>query len=456
LGAVTSRPEAGGAYRWYCVILLAVIAVISYTDRYILNVLVEPLRKDMGLTDTQISLLQGAAFAVIYSIAGLPFGRLADRFNRRNLILFGIVLWSVATILCAFTHSFAEMFASRIAVGVGEASLAPAAVSLLSDLFPPSRRAGPLGTFITGTRLGSGMAIVLGGILLALVSSGSAAGRALSLGSSPWRSVIILVSLPCFVLAALMWATVREPSRSGGASAKTRPQSALAYFGAHRAGLAPLYFGVAALAVVDCALSAWMPTMLIRRFAFTAAEVGLVYGPIAVTAGCLGAAMAGAVGSRLTRQGHAAGIVTGAAGAISICVLLSAFALIPNSTLVLAVFGVFEFFAACTGVSVLIAINDAVPGSLRGLATSGVAFLSAIIGLGAGPSLVALVTQYVLHDPTALNVSIPCITVPFSLLSALLLWTARRRYAATAAAALAADRAVPTEEELREAVAYTG
>src|SRR5579862_1125004 len=176
-----SRP-----YAWTVVAILIATAVLSYTDRQVLSLLVDPIRGDMGITDTQISLLLGTAFAVIYGVAGIPLGFLADRISRRNLIFIGVSVWSLGTIACGLSHSFGEIFAGRIVVGLGEAALSPAAISLISDYFPPSRRGTAVGFFPSGIAMGSGAAILIGGGVLHVVESGALAATPLA-GQPAWR-----------------------------------------------------------------------------------------------------------------------------------------------------------------------------------------------------------------------------------------------------------------------------
>src|SRR5258707_4169348 len=149
VAAYPSRP-----YAWTVVAILIATAVLSYTDRQVLSLLVDPIRADLGISDTQISLLLGTAFAVVYGVAGIPMGYLADRTSRRNLIFVGVLVWSVGTLACGFSQSFGQLFAGRLVVGLGEAVLSPAAISLISDYFPPSRRGDPGGWFFSGPSLG--------------------------------------------------------------------------------------------------------------------------------------------------------------------------------------------------------------------------------------------------------------------------------------------------------------
>src|ERR1700742_1316150 len=153
-------PRAQG---WWAVAIFALAALLSYTDRQILSLLVDPIRGDLHISDTQLSILQGAAFAVLYSFIGLPLGRIADLVPRRWLLVFAVVVWSLGTIVCGLSHSFAQLFGARLLVGIGEAALAPAAMSLIGDYFPPTARATPTGVFLTGMVVGGGAAGGIGG-----------------------------------------------------------------------------------------------------------------------------------------------------------------------------------------------------------------------------------------------------------------------------------------------------
>src|SRR5580692_12481371 len=159
----TNASYASRGYAWTVVAILIATAVLSYTDRQVLSLLVDPVRHDLGISDTQISLLLGTAFAVIYGIAGIPFGMLADRTSRRNLIFFAVVVWSIGTVACGYSQSFGQLFAARIVVGLGESVLSPAAISLISDYFPPSRRGMAVGCFLSGIAIGIGASILIGG-----------------------------------------------------------------------------------------------------------------------------------------------------------------------------------------------------------------------------------------------------------------------------------------------------
>ncbi len=228
--AYPSRP-----YAWTVVAILIATAVLSYTDRQVLSLLVDPIRGDMGISDTQISLLLGTAFAVIYGVAGIPLGFLADRISRRNLIFAGVSVWSLGTIACGFSHNFGEIFASRIVVGLGEAALSPAAISLISDYFPPSRRGTAVGFFLSGIAMGSGVAILIGGGVLHAIELGALAATPLA-GYAPWRMVLLVIGGP-----GLLWAMaillIREPIRHAADGEPAPPLRRRAAPGGQRPGL---------------------------------------------------------------------------------------------------------------------------------------------------------------------------------------------------------------------------
>src|ERR1700754_5038778 len=201
-----SRP-----YAWTVVAILIATAVLSYTDRQVLSLLVDPIRGELGITDTQVSLLLGTAFAVVYGIAGIPLGFLADRTSRRNLIFCGVLVWTIGTLTCGLSHPFGQLFAGRLVVGLGEAVLSPAAISLISDYFPPARRGVAVGCFLSGIAMGIGAAILIGGGVLHFVQLGALAGTPLA-SQAPWRLLLVLIGAP-----GLLWAmgtgATREPVR---------------------------------------------------------------------------------------------------------------------------------------------------------------------------------------------------------------------------------------------------
>ena len=390
-----SRP-----YAWTVVAILVATAILSYTDRQVLSLVVDPIRDDLGIDDTKVSLLLGTSFAVIYGIAGIPLGWLADRVSRRNLIMAGLVVWSLATFACGFARGFGELFAARIFVGLGEAVLSPAAISLISDYFPPSRRGGAVGLFLTGIAMGIGGAILIGGAMLHLIESGL-----LSFGIAPWRTLLIMIGAPGLVWS-LAILSIREPVRRGQAeaalqgevTAETRPVAWL------RA--APIFLAIALGSLVDNAVGAWAPTLLIREFGIDPARVGILLG-LLLMAGFGGGVLLG--GILADRAGSAGGL----AGKLRLC-LAVALTIVPAGLLVASgnflgvLLGVPLYFALSGMVTAcgFSAILDFVPNRSRGLAMSIAFFLNVALGAGFGPTSVALAAGHLFGGDSGLGVAL--------------------------------------------------
>ena len=397
-----SRP-----YAWTVVAILIATAILSYTDRQVLSLLVDPIRADLGISDTQISLLLGTAFAVVYGFAGIPLGFLADRTSRRNLIFGGVLVWSIGTLACGFSRSFGELFAARIVVGLGEAVLSPAAISLISDYFPPSRRGTAVGCFLSGIAMGIGASILIGGGVLRLVESGAPAGTALA-AQPAWRLVLLVIGAPG-VLWALAILAIREPARRMTQTNVTTAQTA------ETAGLSrviPIYIVVALASLVDNAVGAWAPTLLIREFTRNAAQVGVVLG-LLLTAGFGGGVL---IGGWLADR-------AGARGGWSrklVVALISSLLILPVSLLVNAgqynvvLWSVPLYFALSGSVTALgfSAILDVVPNRSRGLAMAISFFLNVAIGAGVGPTAVAMASDRLFGANAGLG---PAITLTVAL-----------------------------------------
>jgi MFS family permease len=356
----------------------------------VLSLLVDPIRGDLGISDTQISLLLGSAFAVVYGVAGIPLGLLADRVSRRNLIFTGIVVWSVGTMACGLSRDFGQIFAGRFVVGLGEAALSPAAISLISDYFPPSRRGTAVGFFLSGIAIGSGAAIVIGGGVLHVVESGLLAGTPLA-PHAPWRLVLLAIGAP-----GLLWALsilfIREPVRRAAETPAQAP--APLHQGPFWVSVAPLYVMLAAASFVDNAVGAWAPSLLIRDFDRNPAQVGVELG-ILLTAGFGGGVLVGGV------LADRAGVRGGLARKMRVCLvaglLILPTSLLMNSSGYLLVLGGVPLYFALSGIVTAVgfsAILDVVPNRSRGLAMAVSFFLNVALGAGLGPTAVALAASH--------------------------------------------------------------
>ena len=421
-----TAPYPGKARAWSTVLILFATAVLAYTDRQVLSLLVDPIQHDLKINDTQMSLLLGTAFAVIYGIVGIPLGILADRKSRRNLILAGVAIWSVGTLACAVAPSFAMLFAARIIVGLGEAVLSPAAISLISDSFEPRRRGTAVGVYFTGIAIGVGGSIMIGGAVLDLVGHGLF-DRTPIADWAPWRLVLLAIGLPS-LLWSLVLLIVREPVRREDPIVEEF-EAAITAAPPRRSpltGIAPLYLVVAVASMVDNAVGAWAPSLLIRQFGVDPATVGVELGLLLILGYGGGMLAGGMLADRFA-------LWRGPNGKIELCGLavlatLPAALLINSASLsvVMAAIPVYFALSAVVTASGLSAILDATPNRRRGRAMAVSFFLNVAIGAALGPTLVALSGQHLFGTAAGLGPAISFTVIASYLLAALALLPAIR------------------------------
>ena len=293
---------------WYVVMVLMVCYTLSFVDRQILAFLVGPLKHDLHLSDTQIGLLQGMAFAVFYTLLGVPMGLLADRINRRNLIAIGVVFWSLMTALGSVARSFGSLAVVRMGVGVGEATLAPAAFSMIADYFPKERLSSALSVYSMGVQLGTGIALIAGGVVVQAVSNMPPVIIP-GLGTlEAWRLTFLVVGLPGLLVAMLL-GTVHEPAR--------RQPPALVFSERGRAGGSTLFaelrkrwrsvVGISIImacqAMSNYAFGGWSPAFFERVHHWPKSRTGIVLGVITIVMGCIGLVFGGRLSDRWLRAG---------------------------------------------------------------------------------------------------------------------------------------------------------
>jgi MFS family permease len=275
------------AYSWYALLLLTAVYVLNFLDRSLIYILFQPIKAEMAFSDLQLGLLGATSFVIFYSLLGVPFGRLADRVVRKNLIAGGLAVWSLFSGLTGFADSFWTIFLCRVMVGVGEATLGPAALSLLSDYFPPRMRATIQGVYASGVAIGSGLAFFLGGWI------GQSYG---------WRWAFYLLGFPGLALAALVF-LLREPARG-------RTEVAAVHYGREdwkillrSVPLRYLYVGYALFGLASNNLGIWVPTFFIRVHGMSLALIGTAAGILSVAVGVPVTVLGGYFSDRFRRFG---------------------------------------------------------------------------------------------------------------------------------------------------------
>ncbi len=406
--------------------------IVSILDRQILYLLVDPLRHDLGVTDVQISLLEGAAFSICYATLSLPLGLIADRYSRKRLAIAGVLCWSLATIVCGFASDFHTLFLCRIVVGLGEAALSPAAISMICDLAPPAKRGRPLSVLLTGTSLGKGATVLIVGLILALAGSRQFIFAPWVARMAPWREAFMVCGALGFVVAAL-FLTIREPARHLVAGQSATPWSLkakFAYVVRHARLLMPFFLCLSVLSIGNYGLAAWSPSLLMRHFGLTALQVGAWLGPALMVAGPFGSLMGGYLCDRASRRGGPPSRVLLVAIS-SLGFLPGAFAVFaPNAAIAIGLIAISTLSFSLTGAAHTTTNQDLVPAPMRGTAIGLVGFFVTFIGFAGGPLMIALMTEHLFRDPKLVGYSMAAAIAPAVLVAsgcAALSWLALRR-----------------------------
>jgi len=402
---VASRRDMAAVDLWYMTTLLTLSIIVSYVDRGVIAVLVPYLKAAFGLTDVEVSLLQGISFSLPFAVASLPVGRLVDRFNRRNIIIAGIVIWSASTIICGLAGSFWQLFAARAGIGIGEACLMPAAYSMVADSFKADRRGRAMSILTVAAALGGGAAKLLGGALLTLWSGTAMVHLPLAGAVETWRAVFLVTGMPGFIVALLMIA-VKEPRRN----THIVQQAGGGGFAGHAVRnwrlFVPLYLAFSSIFFLSYAVALWSPTVLSRIYGFAPGTAGMASGSLQLGGSITGSILAGLIGDMLikrnSRYGRLPLWIIGLAPALLAAPLLA----LPAAHFYLIGVGLAIFAVGLlTGVSYP-ALYDAVAPSMRGRSMAVYLFLANVVGFGGGTLGVALITEHLFANEMRVNYSV--------------------------------------------------
>jgi MFS family permease len=400
-------PSQGAAR--YAVVVLFLGFVMAYLDRQVIGLLIPSLKAGIGLSDTQVSLIQGIAFSAVFAFAGIPIGRCIDRANRRNIIVGGLVVWTLATILSGFASSFGQLFAARMVVGIGEACVAPATVSLLSDYVPPARRGRAIGLAQIGTPVGTMSSLILGGMLLSALQRGHSLAHWLPSGWRPWQVVFVAFGAPGLLVATLA-CFLREPPRRSLPSAGTGATSGpglLALLRARPATFAVFYGLFGCMGVMGYGLSSWGPTVLMRIYHLSPRTTGGLYGVAISGSAVLGAALSGFFSDYLARRRPQDGRSLMPLLLLPLEILaLFCFWRTHSLPVLIPIMGLCNFGVTTIGSSAYAALQEFVPNALRGQAVALHLLFLNLLGQGLAPTLIALMTDKVFHDEMRLQDSV--------------------------------------------------
>lgn len=424
-------------YAWYVVLVLLLIYILAYIDRQVLGVLVEPIKRDLDISDTQMSLLLGFAFAMFYTIVGLPMGRLADRSNRRNLVLAGVGVWSFATAMCGFARNYTHLFLARMGVGLGEACLNPAVVPMLSDYFPKRTLGKAMGVYMLGVSIGGGLAHTVGGAYLPVLTSPDPAVLPLVGAILPWQALLLFLGLTGLGMVLLLL-TVREPNRQGQVHRDSRGRIInlpVREIGAHllRYRMAYLAIGwpLIASAMMTFGVGYWIPAFFQRSFGLATEGAGgylAAYGLVSMAVGAVGVVGGGflvdALGSKYL-DGHLRTLMI---GVLLLAPGYALFAVMPTPALAIAILvpaGIGGGILQATGVTTLMAV---VPTQMRSQIAALYFFIVNLIGAALGPTLIALLTDELFQAESMLRYSITIVAATIGLTAIVALISGRHAY----------------------------
>jgi predicted MFS family arabinose efflux permease len=387
-----SDPAPSPAYARYVLGLLFVVFVFNFIDRQILSILLEPIKRDLGASDTQMGFLTGIAFALFYTVAGIPIARLADRGSRRTIIALGLAAWSGMTALSGIARTFGQLALARIGVGVGEAACSPPAHSLLADYFPPERRATALAIYSMGIHVGVLFGFLIGGWVSQLFG---------------WRAAFFVVGLPGLVLALVVRCTVREPPRlhmtatplSNAEAART-----LWALGSFR----HMALGAALHSFAAYGVAAWAPAFLARVHHMEPGAIGTWLGLISGIGGAIGAVSGGVLADRLGARDRRWTLWVPAIASVVEVPFWFAFLLWPSHVpaLLLGIPGIVG--GAMWLGPVFATVQNLVRPDMRALASAILLFVINLIGLGVGPQAVGVLNDLLApaYGPAAVRYSL--------------------------------------------------
>jgi MFS family permease len=428
----TGKPNP--KYAWYVLTVLTGMYMFSFVDRQILSLLVPSIKRDLGVSDTQIGLLQGLSFALFYTLMGLPLGRMADSLSRRNLIAVSITVWSFFTALCATTKSYSTLFLARVGVGVGEAGLSPAAYSLIADYFPKARIGTAISIFYFGLYLGMSLALLVGGMAIDVLSKTPIITVPILGAIASWRVTFLIVGLPGLIFALLAF-TIREPRRrnllltADGIAAKASFREAFAQMGLRWQSVIGISVGMIFQVTANYAVASWAPTYFLRVHGWTAGQTGRALAVIMIVFACSGMYLGGTLSDRWLRKGISDGPIRVALiSAVGIFLFLTPATLITDARWTLALMAIGMFLLSLPmGVSVA-SLQVIFPNQVRGQVAALFLFLINLGGQTMGPGVPGMLNDYLFRNENMLGTSISLTVGVASILMLLVFLATMRPY----------------------------
>ena len=415
LGSYPSHTQA-----WYGVVILTLAYVLSFLDRQLLSLVVTDIKTDLELTDSQMSLVLGFAFALFYTTMGIPIGRLADKKSRKTIIAIGISFWCLMTAATGIIKTYLQLFIARVGVGVGEATLSPSALSMISDYFPKKKRGTAMGFFNMGVSVGSGIALILGGQIVAYFADFPPIILPIVGQIYEWQALFIFIGIPGLLVALLM-TTVKEPSRkgkmkiltkSGDTSEEISIKETIRFIYERKEAYGWLFLSMACSVLMGYAFLSWLPTMYMRAYDIPISTITLWLGVAFLLGGPFGATMSGWLGDKLyTKYNNSSHVMLFAYSMIVLTVAATLVPLMPTYQTATLMFMPQIIMAAGQTALAPVAMINITPNQIRGQVTAVYFFVISMTGYTLGPTSVALITDFVFKDESLITYSISIVSL---------------------------------------------
>lgn len=400
---------------WITVAILFLLYILALGDRYIVALLVEPIKHDIGVSDLQMSMLQGPAFGILYCLSAIPAGMALDRYSRRKVLYVVITIWSIAGALCGLARSFPALVAARAGVGAGEAGFGTGSYSIIGDSFPPGRVSLAMSIFVMGGVMGAGIVLMIGGPLIAALDAHGAIDLPLVGVLQPWQQAFIVTGLPGVLGAFLVFAFHEPIRRHRPVPATASYGEAFAYIRARPGLFTAILVGFGLIMGVIIAFQLWLPTYFARMHGWSPARIGLVLG-FTQAAASISLPFHGWGADRLMRRGvkDAHFLWCGVTGLAGAPFGIAAF-LVADPWITIMLYGIFLTLIlppSCLGPSVVQVVT---PPSLRGRISAIYVLTTGLLAMGLGPAIVAMITDLILRDEQKIGLSL-ILTIVFVLL----------------------------------------
>jgi MFS family permease len=407
-----ANPYPAPAVAWYATIVLALLYWLSILDRFIISLMVEPIKRDLNITDLQFSLLHGLAFALTYSLLGLLAGAMADRYSRQKIIFASVAIWSLATAACGLAQNFVHMLLARIGVGAGEAGLTPSATSMLSDLFPRERITAAMAVYAIGASVGSGTAYFFGGAIIEWVGEAESFALPILGELRSWQAVFFIIGVPGALLSFIVF-TFPEPQRSGlgrrvVAATDTfwsglliAYRELLRFMRPNWRFFAFHYAGFAMASIVLAGPAVWYPAHMGRTFGWTPSQIGIGLGLTLVAAGIAGKLIGGFAVDAMFKRGYRDAQLRFYAACMVVAAPVGVWGMTGDSPWIfLTGAGIFLVLLATLPACAAAALNLVTPNELRGTGSAFFAATAGLVGSVSGPIVIAAVSDRVYGGPT--------------------------------------------------------